>query len=975
MTGPATMVRIRQLSLLLLSAALGALLGGCDNIGRAFDPSVDPNDPSSDTGESTVQVVPAGGIARDGRPQVRAAYPEDGGWPRTVPIVVEFSESVNEASLLPTTPNGIDGRIGVRIQGSTELLPAQYDFLANGRLLIIRPIGGLPANPAAFYETVLFPEGRDTDGVRFQVAGDEEILTEFQVNQDESFTDGRILALFPRDNADLERESSMLVVFDRAANLGSLQTSNLFVTPVGGAAIDFTIRQPLVAIGIAVNDTRIIELDPSAALEPNTQFEFTVTSNITFGLDGNLDFNGRTPFSVYDSVGPAVPTLVELGNSVAGFENQISQQNFATTQLAVTTPVDALIGDTVVARIYGGDAATTGTFDLAFLERTVSLTAGGEQTVLVDFSNDVGAIGNLALDEGELSFAASLVRGSDSTGFVLNPETADPTLDVTPPEFESIDMPGDGSVVLADTEHAALYGVASEQLAEVSVASSATTTGMVGSDADGRFLTRPVLLPRGTMGDQWSLTLIDLAGNESQAQAGFFTLRGAVTGAQSGSIVIEAYDESTLEPVVGASVLIEDGGPSSPPVNPQLTTTDLLGRATATIAAGPKSVTIVAEGYDLITMAATNAGFVSLPLRPIGGASADLVGTVGFEATGSETVLIGTSSFASERLLAVESSSASPTSIPMTSVLANRPQIVTAFGGQFEPTGNPTFTLQACQICGPGLLQPTAPVPPVAAGEEVTATLFLTGAVSPPVGLNAPHTEDFGLAGDLDLMSLVGGVPRSRVMCSLEGFRGQVLGGVGAVTGGAGTTFSIEPDFAVPILVGFALFGGVVWLLTEAEDTEGRLSRTRVLVATDLIGEPVGSVLPGIGVTAIPSIMPVSPFTGPPVIEFDDVLNSQLAPGGAGITLVEVVTADSAGRQWRILVPDRDPNTGTDTVQFPDLASQGLVGLTGGSWTTVVEARLFVSSTLASLDDFVLTERFRQEVNYARSAPVTLTVP
>ena len=46
---------------------------------------------------------PAGGDVRDGRPIVRAAYPKGSGWPRSVPIVVEFSESMNEASIAPTT--------------------------------------------------------------------------------------------------------------------------------------------------------------------------------------------------------------------------------------------------------------------------------------------------------------------------------------------------------------------------------------------------------------------------------------------------------------------------------------------------------------------------------------------------------------------------------------------------------------------------------------------------------------------------------------------------------------------------------------------------------------------------------------------------------------------------------------------------------------------------------------------------------
>ena len=103
----------------------------------------------------------------------------------------------------------------LRERRTQQLLPAQYDFLAQGRLLIIRPINGLLDQGGAIYEVVMFPEGRDIDGLRFQVSGDETILSEFQVNQDTSITDGSILAVFPRDNyAEQEREGDVVVVFD-----------------------------------------------------------------------------------------------------------------------------------------------------------------------------------------------------------------------------------------------------------------------------------------------------------------------------------------------------------------------------------------------------------------------------------------------------------------------------------------------------------------------------------------------------------------------------------------------------------------------------------------------------------------------------------------------------------------------------------------------------------------------------------------
>ena len=72
---------------------------------------------------------------------------------------------------------------------------------------------------------------------------------------------------------------------------------------------------------------------------------------------------------------------------------------------------------------------------------------------------------------------------------------------------------------------------------------------------------------------------------------------------------------------------------------------------------------------------------------------------------------------------------------------------------------------------------------------------------------------------------------------------------------------------------------------------------------------------------------------------------------------------------------DEDDATGTESVQFPDLASAGVSGLQAGTWSTFVESRIFLSTTLGTVSDFMLTERHRMEVLYARSATLSVTVP
>ena len=93
-----------------------------------------------------------------------------------------------------------------------------------------------------------------------------------------------------------------------------------------------------------------------------------------------------------------------------------------------------------------------------------------------------------------------------------------------------------------------------------------------------------------------------------------------------------------------------------------------------------------------------------------------------------------------------------------------------------------------------------------------------------------------------------------------------------------------------------------------------------------------------------------------------------------GLAWVDLSVTDPNGRTWRVLAPDRDGAGGQDSLQLPDVSASPNPGLAVGEWTGIVESRVFLSTSGATLDDLVLTERFRQEVTYARSASATLTV-
>ena len=973
-----SMLRSRCRVVPLLLAVLALPFAACDNVGRAFDPDLTPEPPPPGSSTSIVQVVPVGGDVRDGRPKVRATYPADSGWPTTVPVVVEFSESVNQASIEPTSPAGLDGRVVLRVQGSTQALPCQYDFLANGRLLVLRPVTALSNAQTPVYEVVLLPDARDADGVRFDVPTGGTVLSEFQVNQDATLTDGRILATFPRDNArDAARENSLVVVFDRPANQATLVADNLSVRPAGGVALGSDLSTPLSTVGIG--DTRVVQWTPNATLAGSTRHELVVTAAITFGQDGELDFRGRTPFVRFDTVGPEAPTTVELANPLVGFDNKINLANFASAQLRVTTPASTLAGDQVRVRIYGGDAATTATGDLAYLERKADVAAAGVQQVTLDFSGTLGTVNRPKFDDGSVTFSAQLLRGAQGSGFMRLAASAGARFDVTPPTLVRAGPPAsaDGVDIVNDSDLLAFYGVASEAIASARLVvpavpsiSFAADEELFGSDDAGRFLMQPFFVGRNPAPLPYSLTMVDRAGNSiAGAAVGNILQRGFVTDAFVDSVTVEAFDQVTLRPIANATVLLDPGTPTKPATGQQLGTTDATGRVVfAGLGAGPWTVTIVRAGYDLITLYQTQAAFVSLPLRPVENATATLQGTVLFTSTPGTTAVVSCNSVDDRSVLGIRTSNAAPTTIPDLTIVPNRLSVLTAFTSPGEPVTKPTFGSQGYQMLGATLLVPTPPAAPAEPGSTTRQTLTLlpsTSAVGAQIG---PYTEDFALATGLDTANLVDGKPLVRVMASLQGFVGQVVVGLGFATAAGGAAYAIDSTWGLPAVAGFVAFAPDYWVVSEARDTGGRISRHRALLDVT-----TGQTLFTLDPMPIPTITtPVAPLTASPALEFADVVDPAATIGG--LAIVQLTARAASGRSWRLLFADRDAATGTDSVQFPDLATVGVAGLGAGTWSVFAEARLLFGP-LASADSVVLNERFREELLYARSATLSLTVP
>jgi len=296
--------------------------------------------------------------------------------------------------------------------------------------------------------------------------------------------------------------------------------------------------------------------------------------------------------------------------------------------------------------------------------------------------------------------------------------------------------------------------------------------------------------------------------------------------------------------------------------------------------------------------------------------------------------------------------------------------VLTAFTSPGEPTSKPTYGSHGAQMLSATLTTATAPVAPAEPGSSTQQSLTLLPATSAIASQIGPFTRDFSLATGLDLANLVDSRPLVRVTGSLFGFEGQVMVGLGFATAAGSGQFSIDSNWGLPLVGGFLGFDSTFWwVVAEARDTGGRVSRYRAPLAI-ATGQPTVLLDP----MAIPTLVPPTPpVPASPQLEFTDVIDQALAIGGIGI--VQLTARDGSGRNWRILSTDEDDATGTDLLQFPDLATAGVAGLAAGTWGTFVESRLFLSTTLGTVSDFMLSERHRMEVLYARSATLSITVP
>ena len=274
----------------ILFTACAALLSGCDNVGRAFDPnSTGGGGGGGGQDDATnIQAMPVGGDVAPGNPAVKVAFPKGTGWPGTVPGVLVFNSSMNQALIAPSG-QGAKPTAYIRAKGTTTPIAASYDFLVGGTVVVIRPLAALPktaggttTTTSLAYEIVVEPEARDADGRRFGGSA-ATVFAEFTPDQDiTTVKDGQVVAVLPEDGRrDVPRESAVFAIFSKAATIATVTTSTFLVGPRGGTALAGSVAFP---IGAGQGgDGRIARFTPKDLLPAGADLDARGCTGVVLG--------------------------------------------------------------------------------------------------------------------------------------------------------------------------------------------------------------------------------------------------------------------------------------------------------------------------------------------------------------------------------------------------------------------------------------------------------------------------------------------------------------------------------------------------------------------------------------------------------------------------------------------------------------------------------------------------------------------
>jgi len=960
--------------------ALALLLPGCNN-----DPTciftTGCNGGEAPLSENDARAPVAGEWLVDGRPEVTEAFPSGPQQASTTPIVVFFSETMQEESLaggLELVPILASGLPGPPVVGLGSAL------VSDGRVLILfpPPPTGLPAGDYRLRRTTSDEEEApvpvDLTGQTLALDPGE-VLTNFTVAASPAAAP-KVVAIYPVDDALFQAETTeIVVVFDRPVLQSSVTDDSFQIEVEDAPPAQDPLPTPVLAqLGSSqVSDTRAFtwrSVDGDGVPVPlgtnaNVEVFLSPVGDPIREQDGGILPLTQSRFQTLVFAPPLSAAFLSQPSDAIGLANLTEGDP---EELVIELDLDDLApGDNIDLFLFGEQKFEEPPAVVPFiaLQRTLQLTGVAPLTVATFTREDVNlqisdAPDDVRFADGALVFAFRTRRGSVVTPIMLldlDPDPAtiqDPVLDTVAPEVETLSGSPDTSSFRSDQRDLVLAGLADGELRSVEVTTPLGNNGsvppVVGSQASGVFLAAPVELGQLAAGTTtYQFTARDLAFNAASPGAGVFTQLGSVGpgGFTPGStLTVQVFDASTLLPRSGARVIVHSdlGNGTDFPFH-VVGTTDSLGVASVTTDALAASVilTIDATGYDLFTLHGVSSTRLSLPLEPTGNGPALASGGVTSDDAAALALLPGLTRRHDDSRRDVRLPRAFPgTSCATTAGTFNclhgdteiRALTLGArsfFAGDFTQTEGAFSASQLVQAFALQVPQPGTPtgvpqpallplerllIDPALPDEEAAQALpvFLLS-VDPAGGVNLANLDD-----DPETE----GEPFVSVETRVPGLGGAIAVGLGLAfdqTGGVWRVRAAQPG-TVSATGPLGAAGAVdpdVSVRAEVSDVAGNSSGVRPRLSAILAGgsEPTFEALDVPRALAPLTNLGSGAFT----VELEHVIGDDRSEGG----FYRVELEDVAGRGWSLW---RIDGSGTANVLLRgvDLADGGGTGLANG---------------------------------------------
>ena len=610
----------------------------------------------------------------DSAPSVTDVFPSGSQVGDTSPIVIVFSESMNESTLRGAFEiRPVAAVVEPPISNVTEVL------LASGRVLVLLPSS--PLDEGSYIVQVVqastgeeqnpFGGGNpvavgtpptDLTGQTLRESEDGSLRASFAVVRTPPNAP-QVVARFPADTSiGASDTAEVVVVFDRDINASTVDDGSFEVLVERADPTEDPVASPLQVQGVA--EPRVfLWQSADAAGNPvplgsgnNVLVDLSPSpGNVIRDTNGNALPRSTSSFTTIPFATPLSAGFLSEPTDAIGIRNLTIDGD---EDLAVQVDLlDAEPGDFLDLFLVGTNTNQNDP-QLIALRRQTQLTGtapiqvGHFDTATVDMTVGSNAQ-NPRFADGSVSFAFRMRRGTLLSPLRLldvdlaTPGVQDPYLDTTAPTVTRISIPSGavgggagGADLVSDLADLVLTGVADEPLesVEVTAVEGSRTLGngvlppVVGSRADGAFVAAPVgfgVFDTGTA--TFTAVAYDRAFNASNEVTGSYTQRGHVgpTPFVPGDVLsIEVFDAVSLVPLSGALVLVhaDMGDGMTFPLTSAARTTGLgtIQLATDALAVGA-IVTVDVAGYDLFTYHGVSGTRLSVPLWPTSAGATSVV--------------------------------------------------------------------------------------------------------------------------------------------------------------------------------------------------------------------------------------------------------------------------------------------------------------------------------------------------------------